>query len=156
MECYCWKKAPHPPWSSLQTSLSHFIRKTITLSHLQHQHKCFIVFAQMNTAYSAPQLVWVVTRTDALSCIFFHCFLFYVSFNAFLLLHFRDGIWQPDLGLLAHSIGNICSCFKQRICLLSGMLNNNNSTTADQLGRGNENHRWARALEGHSRQNVIK
>lgn len=52
---------------------------------------------------------------------------------------------------------NIDSCFKQRICLLSGMLNNNNSTTAEWLRIGNENHCWVvELLEGHSRQNVIK
>lgn len=65
---------------------------------------------------------------------------YYVSFNAFLLFNSGDGIWQPDFRLLAPSIGNIYFCFKQRICLLSGMLNNNNSTTTEQLRIGNENH----------------
>lgn len=65
---------------------------------------------------------------------------YYVSFNAMLLFNFRDRIWQPDFRLLAYSIGNIYSCFKKHICLLSGMLNNNNSATTQQLRIGNENH----------------
>lgn len=72
-------------------------------------------------------------------------------------LNFRDGIWQPDFRVLAHSIGNVYSCFKMSICLFSGILNNNNITTTEKLKIGNENHHCVlEYLEGHSRQNVIK